>query len=477
MSLESVVWLNDLNAANPPGTDPKNQGDDHIRNIKKALRDSFPGFAGGVVVTGVDGGVANAYTLTPATALPAYIARMIIEFSPTVTNTGASTLNISALGVLPLVSVSGAALMAGELQAGWYYAGIYDGTSVRLLSVTKNYTDSLAFSAALPAQPGGATPYGLVTRNSTASWGGAVSPRRARTANTMLVALDSGQFIDVTSGTFTQTFDTPANLQDGWALRYRNSSTGNITIPSSDGLTNWIMYPGEDRTFYCDGTALTSAINAPFSMSITTVGANNFIKPPGYKRFGGIAWSGGAPGEQGATSSNRQGGPGGGAFPFTINAALIPSPMVITVGDGGLAGSINSGFGTPGGNTSVGTFITVLGAQSTIGGRIQNSTTGIVSTGTYGFESSGQPATNTIYGGAMSQSGAAGAGSVYGGAAGGGTTNVPSALAGGTSLNGGNGGAGSLTTGVSGTAPAGGGGAGPAAGNGARGQVDIWGVA
>jgi len=42
MALESVTHISDLNVSNPTGTDGKNEGDDHIRNIKTALKTDFP---------------------------------------------------------------------------------------------------------------------------------------------------------------------------------------------------------------------------------------------------------------------------------------------------------------------------------------------------------------------------------------------------------------------------------------------------
>lgn len=47
MGLEAVTFISDLVITNPVGaTDPKSQGDDHIRNIKKALKNTFPSFVG-----------------------------------------------------------------------------------------------------------------------------------------------------------------------------------------------------------------------------------------------------------------------------------------------------------------------------------------------------------------------------------------------------------------------------------------------
>lgn len=51
MSLETAGFIKDLVSTNPEGTDPKSQGDDHIRMIKAVLKAQFPGFIDGVGIT------------------------------------------------------------------------------------------------------------------------------------------------------------------------------------------------------------------------------------------------------------------------------------------------------------------------------------------------------------------------------------------------------------------------------------------
>ena len=46
MTVESVTYISDLDDTNPPGGDPKSEGDNHIRNLKTGLTGSFPNFAG-----------------------------------------------------------------------------------------------------------------------------------------------------------------------------------------------------------------------------------------------------------------------------------------------------------------------------------------------------------------------------------------------------------------------------------------------
>ncbi len=46
MALETGSFIDDLTITNPLGADAKNEGDDHIRLVKKVLKATFPGMAG-----------------------------------------------------------------------------------------------------------------------------------------------------------------------------------------------------------------------------------------------------------------------------------------------------------------------------------------------------------------------------------------------------------------------------------------------
>jgi hypothetical protein len=229
MALETGTYINDLVVTNPPGSDAKSTADDHLRLTKTVLKNSIVGFTGAVLVTGADGGAADAYTVTPASALAAYTTKMIVEFTPTNTNTGASTINISGLGVKSIKSVSGAALAAGELTASLVYTAAYNGTEFRLLSVTKNYADGLAFSASLPSQAGNSGKY-ITTDGTTASWA--------------TVAIPAG--------------DTPQTLTDGATVNWNMSSGtigtltlgGNRTMAAPTNLTTktYILVLNQDAT-------------------------------------------------------------------------------------------------------------------------------------------------------------------------------------------------------------------------------------
>lgn len=109
--------------------------------------------------------------------------------------------------------------------------------------------------------------------------------RVARTSNVKLTGAEFGRFIDITSGSFTQSFDPVAALGQGWFCYLRNSGTGEVTLDPNasetlDGLTSFIMYPGELRLILCDGTVLRSVVLNAFYKVFSASG--NFKKPPSY---------------------------------------------------------------------------------------------------------------------------------------------------------------------------------------------------
>lgn len=51
MGLETGNFISDLIATNPTGTDPRNQGDDHIRLVKSVLKTTFPNVSGAITLS------------------------------------------------------------------------------------------------------------------------------------------------------------------------------------------------------------------------------------------------------------------------------------------------------------------------------------------------------------------------------------------------------------------------------------------
>ena len=336
----------------------------------------------------------------------------------------------------------------------------------------------------------------------TAQVGGSSVVRSARTSNTILAAADNSTLIDITSGTFSQTFTAAATLGSGWFCHIRNSGTGDITLdPNStetiDALTTYVMYGGETRLVQCDGTNFNSVVLSPFYRAFTATGANTFTKPPGYTRFDGHLWGGGDGGGRGVVT-NAAGGGGGACAPFTLLASAVGTTETVTIGAGG---TVNQGVG---GTSTFGSLVTAYGGG---GGSTGNGGGGGGNYGAGGNGSGGNPAEGqtvsifATYGGGVPANVSVGGGSIYGGGAGGGASTPsaggvsiwggggggggsdPTSAAGGISRFGGNGGAGAgdVANGNPGIAPGGGGGGvwnGASSINvGARGECRVWGIA
>lgn len=227
MALETGNYVGDLVITNPTPSDQKSAGDDHLRLIKTALKTSFAGFTGSILLTGSDTGGVNNYALTPTPALPAYVTGMMVLFNPSATNTTTSTINVSALGAKTIKTVDGAALTAGDFVTGVYHLLIYDGTDFRLVGLTKNYADNLSFSSSLPSQTGNGGKY-ITTDGATASWadpyasapltGTPTAPTAATATNTTQIAttefVKNQAYATLASPTLTGTPIAPTGAAD-----------------------------------------------------------------------------------------------------------------------------------------------------------------------------------------------------------------------------------------------------------------------
>ncbi len=384
------------------------------------------------------------------------------------------------------------------------------GTSTNQLA-TCAFVAATSFNAELPSQGGNAGKF-VTTDGVNASWAAIVPPqviRSTRTSNTILAAGDNQKLIDITSGTFTQTFTAAATLGSGWYCYIRNSGTGDITLDPNasetiDGLTSYIMYPGEVRLVQCDGVGFNSVVLNAFYRTFTSSGT--FTKPPGYGNFSGLLWGAGASGTGNNTSAG--GGGGGACAPFVLAASDLGTTETVTIGSGGAA---SASSGNAGGNSTLGSLVAAYGGGapgiypaggggllsaggSNYGGKPtnQNYVSGNTDNQTFCGAFGGGSPTHVSVGNAISPqpvygggSGASAPGnaqdgknSVWGGA-GGGSVSSSSAIAAGTSKYGGNGGAASTSTvGTAGSTPGGGGGASmtSTSGAGASGELRIWGV-
>lgn len=106
----------------------------------------------------VAAGAVNTLTAALAPTLTALVVGMPFGIKVNLTNTGAVTLNLNALGALPLHKLGGQELVAGDIQANQIIRVAYDGVGFQLLSYNSPpVTDATTLQgqgAAMLAPPG-----------------------------------------------------------------------------------------------------------------------------------------------------------------------------------------------------------------------------------------------------------------------------------------------------------------------------------
>jgi hypothetical protein len=185
MALEVGTFISDLIATNPTSTDPKAEGDDHIRLLKSTVKATFPNVTGSVLPTHTELNFVDGVTSAIQTQL-----------------NGKAPLNSPALTGTPTAPTAS------------------PGDSSTQIATTA-FVVSQAFSSALPGQTGNAGRF-LGTNGTIASWENAVSS----------VAMSVPSFLSV-SGTPITSSGTLAVTLSGTALPVANGGTGVTTSTGS----------------------------------------------------------------------------------------------------------------------------------------------------------------------------------------------------------------------------------------------------
>lgn len=136
MGIESGVYIGDLVSTNPTGTDPKSQGDDHLRLIKSVLQNTFAGVPGLAITAGEEtqGASVNDYVIDVSPQPTDYTAFFFVSFVATHENTDSVTVQINGLDQKPLVDVTGNQLHAATIKINETVVAWYDGNQFHLIS-------------------------------------------------------------------------------------------------------------------------------------------------------------------------------------------------------------------------------------------------------------------------------------------------------------------------------------------------------
>lgn len=280
----------DLNSAYPGANDPKVEGDDHLRNLKTALKNAGPGYAGAFVVSGTDVGVADAYALSPTPTLPSYTTGTVFYFKALNANTGAATLNVSGLGAKGIKTISGATPGAGEINGEVILR--YDGTNMVLIGgsemLSKTGTQTVngtitfmagpnvptatlgtsstqaastafvagtAFASTLPAQAGNSGKV-ITTDGTTASWGLPIASQAGNSGKVLTTDGSTTSWTYVTPPLFGDGSDGAVSISSGTTTITRNMFYTNLTL-SGTGVLDTAGYQ-----VYVSGTLDITAAQA-----------------------------------------------------------------------------------------------------------------------------------------------------------------------------------------------------------------------
>lgn len=252
---------------------------------------------------GTVGGTGDAITLTPSPGVTAYAAGQRFRFVAAAENTGATTVDVSALGAKN-VFVNGAACVGGELAAGAIYELTYDGTqfhaaplSPAMPTAKKNYLINPFFQVCQGATSGSVATtttgytvdqWVLTAGVNNVSWSlqqinigdigtfpfqnrnfirfssGGANPyafsqpiEDVRTLNGLVVTFTV--FMRVNSGTGTATLDVEQNFGSGGSASVTTAISGPHTLSSS-----WQRFSG--------------TVTLP-STAGKTIGTGSFLRP------------------------------------------------------------------------------------------------------------------------------------------------------------------------------------------------------
>ena len=124
----------------PPNGFPENMNYSEVNNAAREVMAVLARYERDTRGTLAAGGTGNAITVTPVGTYAAYFAGMQIGFTALATNTGATTINVGAVGAVAIVDQDGQALEGGEIVAGGIYQVVHDGTQFRLRTTSTPQT-------------------------------------------------------------------------------------------------------------------------------------------------------------------------------------------------------------------------------------------------------------------------------------------------------------------------------------------------
>jgi hypothetical protein len=365
MGLETGTYISDLVSTNPTASDPKSQGDDHLRLIKACVKATFPNVSGAVTPThtvlnylvGVTSAVQTQIDLKAPLASPA------LTGNPTAPTQSAGD-NSTKVATTAYVDTTFAPLASPHLTGTPLVPTASPGTNTTQAASTA-FVVQQAFATALPVQSGNAGKF-LTTDATNASWtaiggpalqlfgdgsdgnvtvNGAVSLSRdmfySNLTLTTGAAISTNGYRIFVNGTLDLTAAPASAIKN-------NGGSGGAGTNSTSALSN---AGGAAGTAAPGNTVGASGAGAAGGAGLDVIGAGG--------SGGSSAQNGGAagPGGGGGNGSGGTGGTAGGAgtvtaaIPRLLRTALTASDQSTTLVTPGASGGAGGGGCGDGGST------------------------------------------------------------------------------------------------------------------------------
>lgn len=204
----------------------------------------------------------NTVTATASLGMSAYVTGQRFFFVASDTNTGATTLNINAIGAKNITKNGTTALSAGDIQSGAVAQVVYDGTEFQLLNPTGSSVNSLSGGTT------GLRTYTTPTKSVTISF---ASPAVFTVASGDLPA-NTTQIELFTTGTL------PTGLSTNTIYYVVNASgtTFNVSLTSGGTAINTTAAGSGTHTFGILGSIGNLVLDGTLSVANGGTGTNSF---------------------------------------------------------------------------------------------------------------------------------------------------------------------------------------------------------
>ena len=202
---------------------------------------------GGLIFQATDSGSADAYAIALTPAVTAYVAGQVFHFKAANTSTGASTLNVNALGAKNIKKKNDQDIAAGDIEQNAIVSVIYDGTSFQMLSQLGTSAGSMS-SFTLTGDSG--SNQTVEDGNTVDIAGGTGIDTVVGATDTVTVAIDATVPQLATTNAFTGvnrnalTTDNDGSFDMNSNNNFKCTPTGNFTLTFTnfaDGQSGYIL--------------------------------------------------------------------------------------------------------------------------------------------------------------------------------------------------------------------------------------------